>query len=569
MLGSSKVRGLTRLTRQRTDLQQSGRFVTISSVDKPFRARRRTPFKFLACLSIFLLLVAGCSSSETASSKTSQEGEAVAESATGRPNILFVLTDDLDYASTQKMPQITSLVAQEGLSFEEAFVSHPMCCPSRATILTGLYDHNHHVLGNGPTHGGFQKFVSEGHEENAIAVHLKEEGGYRTAFFGKYLNQYPNQDEPPIPHDPTHVPPGWDEWYAKMADERGERATQRLYDYEINENGEVVSYGSEESDFYTDVLSRQATDFIRRAAPEGQPFFAYIAPTAPHPPATPAERHKGAFADEKAPRPPSFNEQDVSEKPSGTRSRDPLSDEDISAIDELYQKRLESMLAVDEMVASLIKELEAAGELENTYIFFTSDNGFEQGEHRIPQGKDRPYEESAHIPLFVWGPGIAGGSELEQLVLNTDFAPTFADLAKVEFAADGRSLAPLLLRSEDGEPSSPWRSSVLLEKLPVEDNGDNAEETNSKGKGKAKGKGKGKAKSETKEPTFKAIRTETHKYIEYDNGDVELYDLQNDPYELESLHKSADPALVEDLKARLEALKSCSGEGCREAEDAP
>src|SRR5215208_8025780 len=354
----------------------------MGSGDRPFRARRRSPFKFLACLSIFLLLVAGCSSSETASSKTSQEGEEGAESGASRPNIIFVLTEDQDYASTEKMPHITSLVAQEGLSFKEAFVSHPMCCPSRATILTGLYDHNHHVLGNGPTHGGFQKFVSEGHEENTIAVHLQEEGGYRTAFFGKYLNQYPNQDEPPIPHDPNHVPPGWDEWYAKMAvlEEDGDRNDQRLYDYEINENGEVVSYASEESDFYTDVLSEQVTDFIRRAAPEEQPFFAYVAPTAPHGPATPAQRHKGAFADEEAPRPPSFNEQDVSDKPSGIRSRDPLSEEDISDIDELYQKRLESMLAVDEMVASLIQELQAAGELENTYIFFSSDNGFEQGE---------------------------------------------------------------------------------------------------------------------------------------------------------------------------------------------
>src|SRR5215217_6746794 len=544
----------------------------VTSSSRAFSARRRTLLAIVVgSIAVFLLLGTSCSGSEVSASDTPKEEEA--ESATDRPNILFVLTDDLDYASAQKMPQITSLVAQEGLSFKEAFVSHPMCCPSRATILTGLYDHNHHVLGNGPTHGGFQKFVSEGHEENTIAVHLKEEGGYRTAFFGKYLNQYPNQDEPPIPHDPNHVPPGWDEWYAKMADEEGERSTQRLYDYEINENGEVVSYGSEEEDFYTDVLSRQATDFVRRATPEEQPFFAYVAPTAPHGPATPAERDKGAFAEEEAPRPPSFNEEDVSEKPSGIRNRDLLSEGEVSAIDERYQDRLESMLAVDEMVASLIKELEAAGELENTYIFFTSDNGFEQGEHRIPEGKDRPYEESAHIPLLVRGPGIAGGSEVEQLVLNTDFAPTFADLAKVEFVADGRSLAPLLLGGEDGEQSSSqssssWRSSVLLEKLPVEDNGDNAEETNSKRKGKAKGKGKGKAKSETKEPTFEAIRTESHKYIEYDNGDVELYDLQNDPYELESLYESADPALVEDLKARLEALKSCSGEGCREAEDA-
>jgi N-acetylglucosamine-6-sulfatase len=493
-------------------------------------------------LALFLLFVTSCSESETSASDTPQEQEA--ESPTDRPNILFVLTDDLDYASTQKMPEINSLVAEEGLSFEEAFVSHPICCPSRATILTGLYDHNHRILGNGPPRGGFQKFVSEGHEENSIAVALQE-SGYRTAFFGKYLNGYPAGN-------PTHVPPGWDEWYAKLNG-------QQPYDYQINENGEVVSYDSDTEDYYTDVLSRQATDFIGSAAQDSRPFFMYVAPTAPHDPAIPAERHKGAFAGEEAPRPPSFNEEDVSEKPYGIRNRDPLSEEDISEIDERYQNRLESMLAVDEMVASLIQELQAAGELENTYIFFTSDNGWFQGEHRIPEGKDRPHEESAHIPLFVRGPGIAAGSEVEQLVLNTDFAPTFADLAKIEFPADGRSLVPLL-RGEDGEPSSSssWRSSVLLEKLPAEDN---AEETNSKGKGKDKG--------DPERPYWEAIRTETHKYVEYHNGDVELYDLQNDPYELESIHQSADRALVEDLKTRLEALKSCSEEGCREAEDAP
>src|SRR5215218_3148632 len=422
MLGSSKVRGLTRLTRQRTDLQQSGRFVTISSVDKPFRARRRTPFKFLACLSIFLLLVAGCSSSETASSKTSQEGEEGAESGASRPNILFVLTDDLDYASAQKMPQITSLVAQEGLSFEEAFVSHPMCCPSRATILTGLYDHNHHVLGNGPTHGGFQKFVSEGHEENTIAVRLQEEGGYRTAFFGKYLNQYPNQDES------TYIPPGWDEWYGK----NGHREHQP-YRYKINENGQVVSYDNKAEDYYSDVLSSQVIDFAGRTAEDSRPFFMFVAPTAPHGPATPAERHKGAFASEEAPRPPSFDEEDVSDKPTYVSSLDRISEEEASAIDDYYRERLESMLAVDEMVASLFQELEAAGKLENTYIFFTSDNGWEQGEHRLQKGKVRPYEESVRVPLFVRGPGVAPGSTIKKLALNTDFAPTIADLAGIEF----------------------------------------------------------------------------------------------------------------------------------------
>jgi len=490
-------------------------------------------------------LAAGCSGSETA-----QEEEGTKATA-DKPNIIFVLTDDLDYASAQKMPEIGSLLVEEGLSFEQAFVSHPVCCPSRATILTGLYDHNHEVLSNIFPSGGFEKFVSEGHEENSIAVGLQVEG-YRTGFFGKYLNQYPGDD-------PTHVPPGWDEWYGKIEE-------QKLYDYQINENGEVVSYGNETEDFFTDVLSGQATDFVSRAAPEDRPFFAYVAPTAPHGPATPAARHEGAFAEEEVPRPPSFDEEDVSDKPSPVSGAERISEEETSNIDDYYRQRLESMLAVDEMVASLVEELEAAGELDNTYIFFTSDNGWFGGEHRIRSGKNRAYEESARVPLFVRGPGIHAGTKTKKLALNTDFAPTFASLADVSFPADGRSLAPLLR----GEEPASWRSSVLLEKLPQEDTGEEE-------KGKGKGKGKQDKAGSAGVPkagaggqlAFEAVRTGTHKYVEYENGEIELYDLVNDPYELQSLHESADPSLLEDLKAKLDALKSCSEEGCREAEDAP
>ncbi len=495
----------------------------------------------LACLAA--LLVAGCSG--VGGSAQEEEAEASAD----RPNMIFVLVDDLDLASVQKMPEISSLLRDEGVSFEKTFISHPICCPSRSTILTGLYDHNHNVISNRPPEGGFQKFLSEGHEEDAIGVRLQE-GGYKTAFFGKYLNGYTAED-------PTHVPPGWDEWYGKLYE-------QKLYDYSLNENGEEISYGSETEDFFTDVLSGKATDFVRQAAPEDQPFFAYVAPTAPHGPATPAERHKGAFAGEEAPRPPSFNEEDVSDKPGWIRNSDPLSEEEISMIDNRYQKRLESMLAVDEMVASLVEELEAAGELDNTYIFFTSDNGFEQGEHRIKGGKDRPYEESAHVPFFVRGPGVAPGSEVEELAVNTDFAPTFAELAGVSFPADGRSLAPLL-RGEE----SPWRSAVLLERLPVEESG---EEESGEGKGESKGKGKEKGKGKAKveavgSSAFEAIRTGTYKYVEYENGETELYDLEADPYELDNVYETADPSLIEDLKTKLDALESCSGDGCREAED--
>jgi N-acetylglucosamine-6-sulfatase len=474
----------------------------------------------LACSAA--LLLAGCSGSEISASETSASGTSEEEgtgSATDRPNIIFVLTDDLDYASAQKMPQIGSLLADQGTSFEEAFVSHSVCCPSRATFLTGLYDHNHNVKGNKPPDGGFEKFVSEGHEENSIAAHLQE-SGYQTAFFGKYLNGYPAGD-------PTHVPPGWDEWYGKLDE-------QKLYNYRINENGEEVSYGNETEDFFTDVLSEQATDFVSRAAPEEQPFFAYVAPTAPHGPATPAERHKGAFSEEEPPRPPSYNEEDVSDKPSQIQNTERISEEETSTIDDRYRQRLESMLAVDEMVGLLVEELEAAGELDNTFIFFTSDNGFEQGEHRLQKGKNQAYEESSRVPLFVRGPGVPVGAKTHKLGLNTDLAPTFADLAGAEFQADGRSLAPLLAGDED--PS--WRTSVLLERLPTQRG-------------------------------YQAVRTETHKYVEYNNGETELYDLQADPYELDNIFESADPALLEDLKARLQALSDCSEEGCQEAEGAP
>jgi N-acetylglucosamine-6-sulfatase len=457
----------------------------------------------LACLPSFFL--AGCS------------GLGIAQGA--QPNIIFVLADDLDYASTQKMPEINSLLVEGGTSFENAFISYPLCCPSRATILTGLYAHNHDVRGNEPPQGGFEKFRSEGLEENTIATRLQK-GGYRTAFFGKYLNNYPGEQEA------SYVPPGWDEWYGKLVG-------QTLYDYKINENGEVVSYGSETEDFFTDVLSGQATDFVRRAATEDQPFFAYVAPTAPHGPATPAERHEGAFAEEEPLRPPSFDEEDVSDKPPWIRDSDRLSNEAIAEIDDLYRQRLESMLAVDEMVASLVEELEAAGELENTYLFFASDNGYEQGEHRIKGGKSRPYEESAHVPFFVRGPGVPAGSTVQRLVLNTDLASTFGELAGTEFPADGRSIVPLLR----GKAPS-WRSAVLLE-----------------------GFGKGSR-------AYGAVRTETYKYIEYDNGERELYDLEADPYELESIHETADASLVEDLETTLDKLRSCVGVSCHDAEDA-
>jgi N-acetylglucosamine-6-sulfatase len=491
----------------------------------------RAPAGILICFLIFFAV--GCSGSGTSKLEPIQQVGTQA-----RPNIILILADDLDLASAQQMPNLRSLLLKDGVSFENAFVSYPLCCPSRATILTGLYAHNHYVVGNKPPSGGFEKFREQGLEESTIADQLQEEG-YRTALFGKYLNHYPGDD-------PTYVPPGWDEWHAKLDQsvEREEGTSAegsvvegytKYYDYELNENGEVVTHGDSPEDYLTDVLSDEAINFVQHTAPDPKPFFLYLAPAAPHDPATPAVRHEDAFVGEKAPRPASFDEEDVSDKPPWIRQKRSISDRQASReIDGRYRKRIASMLAVDEMLGSLFTQLEYTDQLDDTFIFFTSDNGWQQGEHRIKTGKLYPYEESVHVPLFVRGPGVPAGSKVEKLVLNTDFAPTFADLTGVLFPADGRSFAPLL-RGED--PA--WRSEVLLE---------------------AAGGGS--------PPSYTAVRTETHKYVEYQTGSRELYDLEADPYEMENVYETADSSLVQDLRAKLDALRECTGDGCRKAEDA-
>jgi N-acetylglucosamine-6-sulfatase len=529
-----------RLVRRMIGLRGGARgFVGLSLRSRALKRRneRRVFLGILGCLAV--LFAVGCSGSGAAQR---EEARVQTKKSSTQPSIVFILTDDLDYASAQQLPTVRSQLIEKGTSFNNAFISDSLCCPSRATILTGLYAHDHGVETNNPPKGGFPKFDSEGREEDTIATRLQQ-GGYETALFGKYLNHYPGDETT------THVPPGWDEWHVwgdtlgnedNSTNEGEAESGAEYYGYKLNENGEIVSYGDSSEDYITDVLSRGATDFIRSAASGSKPFFLYLAPTAPHGPPVPAERHRDAFADEKAPRPPSFDEEDVLDKPPWIRETNRFSDQDVYDVDTLYRERLGSMLSVDEMVDSIVQELEADGQLDNTFIFFASDNGFLLGQHRIQNDKRYPYEESIRTPLFFRGPGVPTGSTLEKLVVNTDFAPTLADLAGTSLPpTDGRSLTPLL-RGED--PS--WRSAILLE-------------------------GFQKPNKKRSLPPYRAIRTETHKYVEYDTGDKELYDLEADPYELDNVYESAGPSLVSDLKTRLDVLRSCTSEGCREAEDDP
>lgn len=443
------------------------------------------------------------------------------QAAVTRPNIVFVVADDMrkDDLKAAYMPQTTKLIRNAGMSFDNAFVSNPLCCPTRVTMLRGQYMHNNGIWSNTNAFdpdpsvhdGGWQGFEGNGYEDDNVATRLHD-AGYATGLFGKYLNGYRRA--------PASPPPKWDDWFAFR--------DLRYYDYDVNDNGTRKHFGTSEGDYSTDVINGEVQQFIGRNASQGKPFFAYVAPYAPHEPATPAPRDEHTFDAVRAPRLPSFNEADVSDKPPQIRSLPRLTSTDIARIDERHESRVESLQAVDDLVAGVVSKLKAQGVLSNTYIVFTSDNGFHHGEHRIQLGKQRPYEEDVRMPLVVRGPGVQAGSTATGLTLDTDFFPTFTDLAGAASPAyiDGRSFRPIL----EGNATT-WRTAILLE-----------------------------------HNSFSAVRTaDKSKYVTYANGFKELYNLQADPYELDNSYNAGSPPAG--LATRLHKLEVCAGSGCSTAEN--
>jgi arylsulfatase A-like enzyme len=462
--------------------------------------------------------------------------------AVGKPNIILVLTDDQTAADFAYMPKTKQLVADSGMTLPLFFDSVPLCCPSRATILRGQYAHNHGVESNVAPNGGYGEFLSRNEESSTIATWLHD-AGYRTGLFGKYMNRYPHGDGQRGTGDPTHVPPGWDEWDAGIAN-----SGYPGFNYSLNENGIVHEYGAAEQDYETDVLSAKSVEFIRTSDPRSGPFFLYIAPHPPHGPATPAPRHANLFKDLTAPQGPAFNEDDVSDKPTYMRNYQKLSASDIKGIDELFVRRLESLQSVDDLVGTLVAELQASGQLDNTFIFVTSDNGFMQGQHRKPAGKQVPYEESIRVSMFVRGPGIVPASTSTALTGNVDLAPTFAQIAGVtppKFV-DGRSLLGIL--TSRVVPAN-WRTGFLLEGW---SSAGDAEDDPS-----------------PSIPDFRGVRTADALYVEYGTNETELYDLRTDPYELDNLWKLAPRSVLDGFRTYLHNLQDCSGAACLSAESAP
>ncbi|MGP3961559.1 sulfatase family protein [Nonomuraea sp. 3N208] len=454
--------------------------------------------------------------------------EPMAAASTSRPNVVLIVVDDLEAGTLAYFPNITRHLVREGASFDRFFVTNSWCCPSRVSILRSQYVHSHGVLTNTAPEGGFDSFHAQGLERSTLGTWMQQ-AGYRTALMGKFLNHYPGRTA-----EETYVPPGWDEWAVPV------RNLYDEYGYRLNENGTLADYGWIEEDYLSDVLARKSRDFI---AGSTEPFFLYLGPIAPHNPANPAWRHAGAFPLAMAPRTPSFNQQDVSAEPLWLRSLPVLEQLTIDAIDERHRARLRAMLGVDDLVGSVVEALRQTGRLDNTYLIFTSDNGFHLGTHRLAQGKTTPFEEAIKIPLVVRGPGVKPGSTITQMGVTVDLAVTIAELggATPPAFAEGRSLVPLLRAS----PPARWRKNVLVEFT---------RPTN-------------RASSrQTPVPAYQALRTQRYTYVRYDTGERQLYDLQTDPYQLRNLAGSADPALLSGLDERLAGMVACSGASCREAD---
>jgi N-acetylglucosamine-6-sulfatase len=431
-----------------------------------------------------------------------------------RPNIILILTDDQRTGDLAHMPNVQKLLVEQGTTFKRFIISQPRCCPSRASFLTGRYSHNHRTGFGGKASAKF--FARSGAQSDTYATRL-DKAGYRTGYFGKYMNGYAQQ---------RGTPAGWDEFYANV----GRNSWSRCFNAD-GHGMKCQKHGNMDAFF-----GGRAAGFVKGSGP----FLAVYAPNAPHqegngPPPVP----KGAMKRVKnaaLPRPPSFNERNVSDKPGFIKKSRRLGGREIRTMAREHRARLGSLQVVDNFVGKMVSNLKKSGKLENTYFMFTTDNGYHLGQHRMEAGKNTPYVEDVIFPLVVRGPGVPKDATREKLVQNIDLASTFADLAGVKppAKADGASFAPLL-RAKD----VPWRDAAL-----VEDSG--------------------------RRGFYGLITERGEAYVEWNGGFKEYYNLNRDPYQLDNAFESKsvpppDPARVRELEAQLKRLRSCSANTCRVA----
>ncbi len=439
------------------------------------------------------------------------------------------MTDDQTAASLSTMQNVNTLLAGEGTKFDQAIDSFPLCCPSRATNLTGQYAHNHGVLNNTPPFGGFIQLDST----NTLPLWLQN-AGYRTMHVGRYLNGYEAK---------YGIPPGWSDWVGLPHSAAFNYVTWKAFDH-----GVLKSYPDAEhpGEYLTDFETRRGVELIDEASRGDRPFYLSLWYTAPHRGAprdpddprrpgtpSPAPRHRDAYAGIRMPRPPSFNEKNMYDKPQVVADRPRLSGELRAGVEENWRQENEALMAVDEGVAQIVEALRRNGQLDNTLIVFMSDNGFMHGEHRALAEKVLPYEESIRIPLVMRGPGVPPARVDHRLVGNVDVTSTILDAADAlpGRVQDGRSLLELL-----ADPGAEWGRDLLIE------NGRGANGV----------------------PAYRGIRNYRFLYVEHrTTGEYELYDLVKDPFELQSVDGHEAYAKVQlDLRSRLRGLVSCAGVDC-------
>nr|XP_022912032.1 N-acetylglucosamine-6-sulfatase-like isoform X2 [Onthophagus taurus] len=451
----------------------------------------------------------------------------------GDPNFVFILTDDQDLLLNGLLPMRSTrkLVADEGITFTNAFVNTPICCPSRSTILTGKYIHNLQVFNNSLSGNCASNFWQKKHEKHSVANLLKTNKNYTTFYAGKYLNQYGNDRSGGL----KHVPVGYDWWI-------GLKGNSVYYNYSLSINGTKKSFRDE---YLTDVLSDYSIEFLNQRK---DPFFMMIAPPACHSPFQPAPRHIGAFKGTKALKTPNFN-YSSHDKHWIVEMNPNYLPTNITSLDRIQQLRMETLLSVDEMVERLIKKLIDLKILNETYIIFTSDNGFHIGQFTQPWDKRQPYETDVKVPFFIKGPKIRSKSLENRPISTIDVLPTILDLASIEIPGDIDGVSFKQYLFNPGDSKKPFfddknmNDYVFLEYFG--EGGESVDENCfiSSPRDVAECSLENWCKcQDSKNNTFTCVKIfgkyEDFKYCQFkdDLGFIEAYDLMLDPYELKNVY---------------------------------
>ena len=449
-------------------------------------------------------------------------------------NVVLLLADDLDWATFNEVPRLKALM-DEGTTLSNFVVTDPLCCPSRTSIMRSQFVHNHEVLSNvAQTGGGWEKFNALKLQRDCLPTWLQA-GGISTSLVGKYLNGFPKGA-------PTRnfVPPGFNNFITSISLNQSYQG----YNYVLNENGKLRKYGSAPTDFINDVLTAQATSIIASAT---SPFFLQFASYLPHTPAPIALRNVGSHAGAMAPRIPSYNARGVDE-PAWRQALPEIGERRLANLDNLWTRRLESSESLADSYDALVAQLAASGHADDTLIIVTSDNGYHVATHRMPSGKQTPFREDSVVPTVLIGPGIKAGAVIDKMTSAVDLAPTIAQIQGVQPPAwiDGRSLLPLL----DGSENPSWRTGILTENLARTKPGD-------------------PDFGLLEAPMFRALRTQSWLYVEYADMSEQLIDLVTDPYEINNVVRTTDPAIVNQLRNQLRTLSTCAGQSCLVADSLP